>query len=261
MKTIPVSFLVAGMLLPVVCLAQPPEPPQGPPPGEEGPHGGPPNPFIEAWKNADTDHDGFISKAEFDAMPRIQNLPEEKRGNIFKRLDKDGDGKLSRDEIMKFGRPHDGPPMKRLWELDVDKSGGVSLEEFKQGDFFKKLPPEKQAEVFHRLDTDGDGLITPKDRPEPPFKGGPPGKHPKGPEGGRRGEGDDDGPGNPEKLFKKLDTNADGSLSFEEFRVGPWVKDLTEDEQEDRFEKLDTNGDHKISPEDLPPRPPEMEEK
>ncbi|MES2658589.1 MAG: EF-hand domain-containing protein [Verrucomicrobiota bacterium] len=259
MKTIPVSFLVAGMLLPAVCLAEPPAPPQSPSPSGEKSPGGRPNPFAEAWKHADSDHDGFISQAEFNAMPRIQNLPEEKRVNIFKRLDKDGDGKLSRQELMKLGRPHEGPPMKRLWELDADKSGGISLEEFKVGEIFKKLPPEKQVEVFHRLDTDKDGLITPKDRPEP-FKRRP-GKPGKGPEG--RKPGDDGDPGRTEKMIQKLDTNSDGALSFEEFRAGQGVKDLTEDEQEDRFESLDRNGDHRISKDECPPPPPlpEMEPK
>ena len=58
------------------------------------------------------------------------------------------------------------------------------------------------------------------------------------------------------RINRKLDVNGDGSLSFEEFRVGPAVKNLTEDEQEDRFELLDRNGDQKISPEDFPPPPP-----
>ncbi|MES2920892.1 MAG: EF-hand domain-containing protein [Verrucomicrobiota bacterium] len=253
MKTIPVSFLVAGMLLPAVCLAQPPEPPKDPPSGEKGERRGPQRDFMEAWKLADTDHDGFISKAEFNAMPRIMNLPEEKRENLFKRLDKDADGKLSREELAPLNKPRDGQdkPMKRLWELDADKSGGISLAEFKAGQLFMKLPPEKQQEVFRRLDTDGDGVITPKDKPEPPFKR-PDGKpHPK------RGEGEhpDDGD-KPGQINRKLDLDGDGALSFEEFRKGPAVKNLTEDEQEDRFELIDRNADHKISPEDFPPPPP-----
>jgi len=236
MKTIPVSFLVAGMLLPAVCIAQSPEPPKGPPADEKGEHRGPPRPFMEL---ADTDHDGFISKAEFDAMPRIMNLPEEKRENLFKRLDKDGDGKLSREELAPFGKPRDekDAPMKRLWELDSDKSGGISFEEFKAGQLFMKLPPARQEAVFHRLDTDGDGVITPKDKPEPPFKHRPD-------DGGERGQ-----------INRKLDLDGDGALSFEEFRKGGAVKNLTEDEQKARFELLDRNGDHKISAEDFPPPP------
>ncbi len=257
MKTIPVSFLVAGMLLPTVCLAQPKAPAEGPPGRGEGEHREPQRPSIEAWKNADADHDGFISRAEFDAMPRILNLPEEMRGNIFQRLDKDGDVKLSRDELMHFNRQYDGQPKKRLWELDLDKSGGISLSEFKEGDFFKKLPPDKAAEVFKRLDTDGDGLITPKDKPEQPLKR-PQGKQGKHPEGGP-GEGGD--PRRMEKMIQKLDANADGALSFEEFRVGPGNKELTEDEQEDRFEGLDKNGDHRITPEEVEPPAPRQEAK
>ena len=240
MKTIPVSFLVAGMLLPALCLAQPQEP-QEPPVGEKNPRRGPPRPVVEAWKAADADHDGFISKDEFAAMPRVLNLPEDKRDNLFKRLDKDADGKLSRDELGRLGKARDGqgPPMKRLWELDSDISGGVSFEEFKKGPVFMKLPADRQVAMFHRLDTDGDGVITPKDRPQPPpFER---------PDGGRSA---------PDKINRKLDLNGDGALSFEEFRAGPAVKDLTEDEQEARFQALDRNGDLKISPEDFPPPPP-----
>ncbi|RYD23427.1 MAG: hypothetical protein EOP88_04265 [Verrucomicrobiaceae bacterium] len=245
MKTIPVSFLLAGMLLPAVCLAQPPEPPGAPSPGKKERHEDGKRPFSEAWKAADKDGDGFISASEFAAMPRIENLPEEKRNNIFKRLDKNEDGKLGQDELSRMGgKGHDKhEPMKRLWELDADKSGGISFEEFKAGQVFQKLPPEKQQAIFKRIDTDGDGLITPKDRPERPKKG------------------DGDRERGPEKMNRKLDTNGDGALSFEEFRAGPSVKDLTEDQQEDRFELLDRNKDLKISPEDFPPpRPKEKKE-
>lgn len=257
MKTIPVSLLVVGLLLPSVCQAEPEKGREGPPSGENGERRGPPGPSMEVWKMADADHDGFISKAEFDAMPRIQNLPEDKRENLFKRFDKDTDGKLSRDELGRFGKPRDGqgPPMKRLWELDTDKSGGISMEEFKAGELFKKLPPDKQDAVFHRLDSNDDGVISPQDHPEPPFK------HPDG----KRGPGPDhDGPppsDEPGRINKKLDTNGDGALSFEEFRAGNAVKNLTEDQQEDRFELLDRNHDQKISPEDFPPPPPPADSK
>lgn len=245
MKTIPVSFLVAGMMLPAVCLAQ-----QQPPPAEKArPENGPRRPFMEKWQAADKDHDGFLSLDEFTANPRIQNLPEEKRANIFKRLDKDSDGKLSREELAILNKPHDGKPggrMKRLWELDADKNGGISFEEFKAGPMFMKLPPEKQQEVFRRLDSDGNGAIDPKDRPERPHKrpGQPDGKRP---DGKRPDHGD-----KPDGINRRLDLNGDGALSFDEFRTGAAIKDLPEDQQKARFDLLDRNHDLKLSPEDFP---------
>lgn len=261
MKTIPVSLILAGILSPSAILAQSPgDPgPKGPPRDGEGRKNFQ-RAFMEAWKAADKNQDGSLSPEEFAAMSRIQNLPEEKRANLFKRLDKSGDGLLSREEIGKLGRPHDnpGPPMQRLWELDTDKSGGVTFDEFKVGRVFSKLPPEKQDGVFRRLDTNKDGIISPNDRPEPPKrpeggKGRPnrPGR-PDRPDGGRP----DPSRMEPKQLIRQLDANADGSLSFEEFRTDPMVCDLSEDEQEDRFEKMDRNQDLKLSAEDFPPPAP-----
>lgn len=260
MKTIPVSLIVAGFLTPAMCVAQAEDGgPGGPPPrAGEGPHGGH-RPFVEAWKAADKDADGFISREEFGLIPRIQGLPEEKRAGLFTRLDKDADGKLDRGELGRIGRPREGSGnrMPRLWELDVDKSGGVSFEEFKAGRVFQKLAPEKQQAVFHRLDTNGDGMITPKDNPEPPFR------HDRGnPRPKRQEDGKPDVPRvEPRQLIRQLDQDGNGTVTFEEFRAGPRVRDLTEDEQEDRFEALDKNHDLKITVEDFPPPAPHREPK
>jgi Ca2+-binding EF-hand superfamily protein len=251
MKTIPVSSLLAGALLPAVCIAQPQKPNREPHPMNQegrGHHEGQEQ-FLKTWNLADTDKDGFLSLAEFKEMERVKNLPAEKQEGLFKRLDKNADGKLSREEILQLRKNHPGPwKHGRLWELDTDKSGGISFEEFKRGPLFQKLSPEKQREVFARLDTDGDGLITPKDRPMPSFKR---------PEGNKQRPKRPDGPpeeeAKPGQINHKLDTNGDGALSFEEFRLGPEVKNLTEDEQEDRFEALDRNKDLKISAADFSP--------
>ena len=284
MKTIPLSLIAAGLFVPVIARAQPPEggggekrPPAseestkgGRPPGERPPRGGGGGgrDFEKGWKQADTDGNGTISRSEFDAMPRIQKLPEEKREHIFKRLDKNADGILSNEE-MKMDRPREGgrEAMMRFRQLDTDGSGGISLDEMKVGDLFKKLPPDKQEALFARLDTDGDGQITVKDRPGPPI--GPDGKperpdRPDKMDKGDRPERPDkmdkgDRPRDPRRMLRDFDENKDGALSFEEFRNAPPNKNLTEDEQEDRFEALDKNSDKKLDETDFPPRPDKPE--
>ena len=206
------------------------------------------------WKLADKDGDDFISLEEFRTLPRLEKMPEEKRNQLFAHLDKDGDGKIARKELGWMNRRReDGPPHPRLWELDVDKSGGVSMEEFKAGGFFKKLPADQQDRLFSRLDTNGDGVISPEDRPEPPFKRG--GGKPERPPGGEPGRMD------PRQMFRQQDTNGDGALSFDEFRLAPMVADLGEDEQEDRFEAMDKNHDLKITHDELPGPMPEGDRK
>lgn len=254
MKTIPVCLIVASFLAPVMSTAQPEKGSRGNPQrGGEGQRRGEGR-FMDAWKAADTDHDGILSKEEFAMMPRLQSLPEEKRNSLFQRLDKNQDGTLERKELARVARPHEGQESyrPRLWELDMDKSGGVSFEEFKTDPIFMKLDPEKQKAVFHRLDTNKDGVISPKDRPEAPFR-----RDGKKPHGKRPGAGKPDRPGmEPRQFFRQLDQDGNGSVSFEEFRVGPAVRDLTEDQQEDRFEALDKNQDLMITPEELPSSPP-----
>ncbi len=234
MKTTPVSILLAGILLPTLGLAQAPDANKDRKLDRKA--------FFEAWKAADLDKDGFISKQEYEALPRIQNLPVEKRAGLFTRLDKDADGQLSAQELSQFknhGESGD-KPMKRLWELDLDKSGGISFEEYQKGQFVAKLPADKQKALFKRLDTDGDAAITPKDRPEPSPRNRP-----------GQGPSPESPPATAEQIVHKLDTDQDGLLSFAEFRLGYSMRNLTEDEQEKRFDKVDANKDLKISIEEL----------
>jgi Ca2+-binding EF-hand superfamily protein len=249
MKTIPVSLLAVGFLLPVIVCAQeesnrPGKEPRGGSPGSE-------RGFGKGWKQADTNSDGKVTLEEFNALPRIQKLDEERRKRIFSRLDKNGDQVLSVDELAVIERPpHDRKEaMLRFRELDTDQSGGVSLEELKAGNLFKKLPPEKQEALFARLDTDKDGQITVKDRPERR----PPGGADRKPD---REDRPERGP-NPRRMLRDFDKDGNGSVSFEEFRNAPPHASLSEDEQEDRFEALDKNGDKKLDETDFPPPPPD----
>lgn len=257
MKTTPVSILLASILGTHATFAE--DRPRKDGPGENGPGRG----FMEAWKTADANGDRSLSAEEFASLPRLQAIPEDKRAQLFKRLDKDEDGQIAFAEMQRMGPPKpEGPhPHKRLWELDTDKSGGISLQEFSAGEMASKLPPERAQKLFERLDTNKDGSISPEDRPkhpEPRPDGPCPGKdNPRDPRPEDGKPGDNESPRHP-NLFPKLDTNKDGSLDFDEFSQMPGPSRLGEDEREKIFEKADANKDLKISPEEMRGlRPPE----
>lgn len=228
MKTIAVSLVAAGLWYP--AMAAPEARQAGAVEEAEAARHGPQRSFWEVWKTADTDGDGVISRQEYAAMKRVAMLPEDKREELFKRLDKDANGSLSHEEIDQIVKHRDGKNqiMPRLRELDTDKSGSISFEELKAGEFFKKLSPEQQQAMFRRLDVNGDGVISPKD-------------HPMGDRPGEPGP-----PRDPRRGFRMLDKNSDGFLTLDEFRQALFVRKLAADEQQARFEKLDRNQDKQL---------------
>jgi|GEM_PF-1817118 len=56
---------------------------------------------------------------------------------------------------------------------------------------------------------------------------------------------------NIEDVFKKLDADKDGKLSFKEYFASSFVKKAGEERAKQRFEKMDTNGDKSVSLEEF----------
>lgn len=138
--------------------------------GVETQRGGSP-PFRshgEMFRRMDRDRDGKITKEEFLSSPRLARLPEEKRDKFFSRLDRDNDGLISREEIREMRNDAQRGARDEFRKLDVNGSGGLDFSEFSKGEFFGKLPEEKRRQIFERMDTDGSGEITAEDHPKGP---------------------------------------------------------------------------------------------
>lgn len=255
--------MIAGLIFSSLAMAKPGD-------GGEPPRGGadaPKRPMVDAWKHADADRDGFLTKEEFSELGRVRNLADEKRDRLFTRLDKNGDGRIGRGELGAPPRGNKKPEKRalpRLWELDSDKSGSVSFEEFRVGKPFAKLPESRIEKVFERLDTNGDGVISPADRPDAPESKKDAKRKKKADKKAEKNAGRKaDAARGPRAMLQNLDVDQDGAVSFEEYRKGPEVRNLGEDEQEDRFMKLDRNGDLKLTAQDFAQDggAPEMQER
>ena len=96
-------------------------------------------------QRVDTDKDGKISKAEFDA----------EGSKLFAKLDDNGDGKITENEMPQRHWARFGGQM--FDRMDADKDGKVTKAEFQAaGD-----------KMFQRMDKNGDGIIE-KDEMQPP---------------------------------------------------------------------------------------------
>ncbi len=85
-------------------------------------------------RRLDINNDGRISRDEWKGNPAA-----------FDRIDKDGDGSLTREELREAARRQAG----RLDQMDANKDGQISRDEWKGNE-----------ERFKRLDANGDGALT-----------------------------------------------------------------------------------------------------
>lgn len=111
----------------------------GPPGGPEG--RGPGRGFVPPLMAAlDVDKDGEISAKEIEGAVKA-----------LKKMDKNGDGRLTQDELLPpRGGPGGGDMAERIMGFDEDKDGRVTKDE---------LPERMQERMFERADANGDGFI------------------------------------------------------------------------------------------------------
>lgn len=140
-------------------------------------------PQAEKFTRLDADKDGVVTLAEMKAPPEKENQ-QAKYERSFRERDIDGNGSLSKEEMAND---------EMFVKLDVNKDGAVTLAEAKSVLFPAKDPgknPKNGDEVtarFKKLDTNGDGKLTPEEFPET-------------------------------KAFAKIDVNGDGFVTLEEMQ-------------------------------------------
>ncbi len=113
----------------------------------------------ELFKKADKNGDGKLTLEEFQATvyPSPKHAP-----NLFKKADKDGDGKLSLEEMtaaldsVPWWKLTRKTPEELFKAADKDSDGKLSLDEFKEVD-----PHKNHFEAhFKKFDKDGDGKLS-----------------------------------------------------------------------------------------------------
>lgn len=112
-----------------------------------------------------------VAAASYIGSQLISKSEKEKLGQIFKALDKNGDGKLSKEEIMDgyethFGKLLNEDEVDELFEsVDTDRSGFIDYSEFIVASMSSKknMSEEKLTAAFKLFDVDGNGTISPEE--------------------------------------------------------------------------------------------------
>jgi Ca2+-binding EF-hand superfamily protein len=152
--------------------------------------------FEHLLKQGDRNHNGKIEAEEYrDLLRDLRDFAQHAKAKAiqkFQSMDRDGDGKIARDEFS--------GPKARFDELDKDSDGFLTRAEFlgaAPGKAFVKAaakkkaaaPPAELLERFRSVDKNGDGKLS-----------------------------RDEFPG-PDAQFRRLDTDGDGAVSRDELKA------------------------------------------
>lgn len=195
--------------------------------------------FKRALRVADVDEDGALSKDEFTKAvsdPKPIELPGSNMGERMasfdvSRLDRNGDGNVSLDEVP--------APMRDRFEQLLDRIGQESVpvdkvQAYLRGERPEARPSSKESEEMMEADKER----MKKDEPKVEPKNSSPGKA-----GDRKGNPGKGNPGRPPEnagpaaIFKQLDRNSDGKLTGNE--IPPRMKE--------NIQAADTDNDGSIS--------------
>ncbi|HET9652989.1 MAG TPA: EF-hand domain-containing protein, partial [Usitatibacter sp.] len=102
--------------------------------------------ISQHFDEIDADHNGFIT---FEELRAYMASHRHGHGGFFKKLDKDGDGRISRDEAAA------APRLAQHFDaIDADPDGFLTRDEL-------EAAHRARAEAhFRKIDTDGDGRIS-----------------------------------------------------------------------------------------------------
>lgn len=138
----------------------------------------------------------------------VSKTEREELARVFKKLDLNGDGRLSKDEIKDgyakhFGRLISDKEVDFMFNaVDTDQSGYIDYTEFVVAAMNEKLlmSNERLMAAFKMFDKDGSGSITPDEIKKVLFSA------------------ENKIPNSViESVIKQVDANGDGQISFEEF--------------------------------------------
>ncbi|XP_041455590.1 calcium-binding protein LPS1-beta-like isoform X2 [Lytechinus variegatus] len=180
------------------------------------------------------------TKADLYSSEEIQKM--------FEDLDKDGNGKISPEELSKgvreiYTKLIEGMATKLIQEADKDDDGHVNMEEFCDT-LVEKLPVRKdrflneqlleciKKDFKEKFDKNGDGSLTNAEMSELMNN--------------RYSSYSDE---EIKEMISRVDLNDDGRMQFSEFLL--YVQNMSKDDIKNQFKAIDKDENGKISPEEM----------